>query len=130
MDENPSVQDYHIRVKRITRNSMYIGVALFIGILTPLRTVFTGLILGLTISLFNFRFTAKKVNRLGELASTIVQSKKKRPLFFGFATRTATSILAVMLVFRYPQYFHLFSTLIGLFIVQAVAVFDGLKHKW
>jgi len=125
--DNSSVDNYKHRILRIIRYTLFIIVLFLIGILTPYARVFLGLVLGTTVSLINVTYTAWKVNQIGQFAANSQNNtSSKKPLFSGMITRFATSILAIMVVYQYPDYIQLFSTIIGLFIAQIVMIVDGI----
>ena len=125
--DNSSIDNYKQRILRITRYTLVIISLFLIGILTPYASVFLGLALGTAVSLLNVIYMAWKVNEIGKLAvNALNNTSRRKPMFSGMATRFATSILAIMLVYQYPDHIQLFSTIIGLFIAQIVMVVDGI----
>lgn len=125
--EVQSVKVFKNIVKHIILiTAITIGVFL-IGSFTPYSPIFLGLALGTFVSLINTLLIAWKTNKIGEIISNTNIHNKKRFVSSGMLTRMATSILAVMLVFEYPQHINLFSTLIGLVIVQIISVVVGIR---
>lgn len=126
--EDRSMELYRQRVKRIKRFSLIVLIFFALGMLTPFSSHFAGLFLGTFVSLFNSLLLARKVDKLGEYAADFEIHNKKRPLFSGMITRFSTSVIAIMIVYNFPQHIHLFSTLIGLFVTQIIIVADGIRH--
>ncbi|MFV9510404.1 ATP synthase subunit I [Tepidibacillus sp. LV47] len=124
-----SMDDFKQRILRIVRYTLYLlSIFIIATLITPYSAIFLGLSLGTFVSLFNMIYTAWKVNKIGEFAVNAKHQLRKKPLFSGMTTRFATSILAVMLVYQYPENIRLFSTLIGLFVAQFITIVDGIIH--
>ncbi|TCS83410.1 ATP synthase subunit I [Tepidibacillus fermentans] len=121
-----SMDDFKQRILRIIRYTLFLLSFFIIGMLTPYSKMFSGLALGTFVSLLNTIYTAWKVNKIGEFAVSAKNHLRRRPHFSGMLTRFANSILAVMLVYQYPQHIHLISTLFGLFVTQIVTIVDGI----
>ncbi|OEF99834.1 hypothetical protein BHF71_01275 [Vulcanibacillus modesticaldus] len=121
------MKEYKLQVKRIFFYTVSVFLVMMIGTLTPFSFIFKGLALGTFISLLNVMYTAYKVNKIGELVLVKDANNRRRYISSGMSTRMATSLLAVMVVYKYPQQFNLFSTLIGLFVAQIISVVDGIK---
>jgi len=129
MHDQQSLREYKERVLRVIRYSSVTILLFSIGIISPYRSFFLGLTLGVIVSMINYAYTAWKVNRIGEIAiQTSKHKQKRRFITAGMSTRMATSLLAAMAAFNYPDLFYLFSTLFGLFVVQIIAVVDGIIH--
>ncbi|MFT9486086.1 MAG: ATP synthase subunit I [Tepidibacillus sp.] len=126
---HPSMSDFKARIIRIVRYTLILLSLFMIGVITPYSAIFLGLALGLAVGLLNLLHTAWKVNRIGEMAIKVKAQTRKRPMFVGMFTRFATSILAIMLVFQYPEQLHLVSTVIGLFLIQIVTIVDGIINS-
>ncbi len=124
-----SMKEYKQMILRIIRYTSILIVIFLAGIITPYSSVFLGLALGTSVGLFNFLITVWKVNQIGEIAANTGKSNKGKPVFSGMATRFSLAILAVMLVYKFPHYVNLISTIIGLFITQIIIVVDNLKHN-
>jgi len=106
-----------------------IVIAIFLfGIITPYSSVFLGLALGTFVGLINFILMVRMVNRIGEIAANTDKNKSKKPVFSGMTTRFATAVLAVMIVYKFPELFNLISTLFGLLIVQIISIVDGVRN--
>ncbi|MBP3039900.1 ATP synthase subunit I [Bacillaceae bacterium Marseille-Q3522] len=115
-----------VDVKEIyTRIRKYLFYLLAIFVLgwgfTRYQTIFLGLILGTSISFFNFWLLAKKVDKFGKKLK-----KGKKIYSLGSISRMATAIFAVFIAMEYPQSVHLLSVVIGLMIVYAVIMIDLL----
>ncbi|HWO78108.1 MAG TPA: ATP synthase subunit I [Bacillus sp. (in: firmicutes)] len=91
---------------------------------TPYQTVFAGLVLGTTLSLFNFWTLVKKTIRFGE---AVAQGQKAKGL--GMLVRLATAALAVTIAMRYPEFFDLISVIIGLMTFYIVIMIDLLLQS-
>ncbi|HWO98606.1 MAG TPA: ATP synthase subunit I [Bacillus sp. (in: firmicutes)] len=103
------------------RSYMFFILALFVigwGF-TPYHSVFLGLVLGTSLSLYNLWVLAKKQKQLGQ---AIVEGKKIKS--FGTFTRFAVAILAVMIAMEYPHIFHLTSVILGLMTSYIVIIID------
>lgn len=126
--EDHSIELYRQRVKRIMRFSLMVLIFFALGMLTPFSSYFAGLFLGTIVSLFNSLLLARKVDKLGEYAADAEIHNKKKPFFSGMITRFSASVIAIMIVYHFPQHIHLISTIIGLFVTQIIIVVDGIRH--
>ena len=122
--------DYKKRVARIGRASLIILGLFVLGALTPYTTIFLGLALGASVSIFNFFVMARRINKIGELAANTDLHSSKRPVFSGILTRFSVVILAVMLASKYPEYINIFSMISGLFVTQAIVIVDSIKNRF
>ncbi|MBS4200698.1 ATP synthase subunit I [Bacillus sp. FJAT-49732] len=86
---------------------------------TSYKTIFMGLILGTSVSLFNHWNLVRKTTLFGEAASS---GKKMRS--FGTMIRMCSAILAVFIAGKYPNLFDLISVLIGIMTAHAVIIID------
>lgn len=123
-----SIRDYKLKVIRITKYTFILLFIYLIGVFTPYSSIFSGLLIGTSASLINTIYTAWKVNKIGELAAKTSEHGKTKYASTGMATRTAFSVLIIIIVLQYPQYFNLYSTLIGLFTTQVISVLDSIRH--
>lgn len=123
-----SLEEYNRRIKRIHRFANRLLIIFAIGITTPLSGIFFGLTLGTFIGLINFLITVNRINKIGEIAVNSSAGRSK-PVFSGMLIRFALAILAIMIAYKNPQYFNLFSTIFGLLIVQIIAIVDGIFNK-
>lgn len=124
-----TVNGYKQRVIRISKYTAILLIIFLVGVFTPLSNIFLGLLVGTTVSLINTVFTAWKINIIGGIAAT-ASSHDNRRASAGMLTRIALSVLAIMVAMEYPDYFNIYSTLIGLFIVQVITVVDGIIYKF
>lgn len=122
-----SLENYQKKIIRITKYTLVLELLFTIGLITPYSTIFLGLMLGTAVSLINSLYAAWKINRIGELAAKTKENNKIKYSSTGMLSRMALSVLAVLLVLEYPQYFNLYSTLIGLFITQIISVVDSIR---
>ncbi|MET3699010.1 ATP synthase protein I [Bacillus oleivorans] len=110
------------------RGSKYILFLLSFYVLgwgfTPYQTIFAGLVLGTTLSLFNFWILVRKTIRFGE---AVVQGQKAKGL--GMLLRLATAALAVTIALRYPEVFDLITVIIGLMTFYIVIMIDLLLQS-
>ncbi|WP_243387238.1 ATP synthase subunit I [Bacillus kexueae] len=86
---------------------------------TPYPTIFLGLILGTSFSLYNLWLLIRKSNQFN---SRISEGKAARSL--GTISRMAAAGLAVLIALRFPEYFHFISVIIGLMTMYVVIMID------
>lgn len=86
---------------------------------TDYQSVFLGLILGTTVSLYNLWVMVRKHDQFD---SSIQQGKKVRSL--GTASRMASAGLVVLISMQFPDYFHLVSSILGLMTIYIVIMID------
>ncbi|AGK56033.1 ATP synthase subunit I [Bacillus sp. 1NLA3E] len=86
---------------------------------TSYKSVFLGLILGTSLSLYNLWMMARKSDKFGD---AVLQGKKVRSL--GSFSRMATAALAVMISLKFPDSFHLISVVLGLMTSYIVIMID------
>jgi ATP synthase protein I len=86
---------------------------------TPYQSVFLGLVLGTSLSLFNLWLMVRKTDKFGD---AVLQGKKVRSL--GSFSRMATAALAVIIALKYPDSFHLISVVLGLMTSYLVIMID------
>ncbi|MFE8698065.1 ATP synthase subunit I [Cytobacillus sp. FJAT-53684] len=105
------------------RQRKYIFLLLSIYVLgwgfTSYQSIFLGLILGTSLSLFNLWLIVRKTQRFGD---AVVRGEKVRSL--GTITRMASALLAVMLALEYPKELHLVSVVFGLMTSYIVIMID------
>ncbi|MGJ7920746.1 ATP synthase subunit I [Neobacillus sp. LXY-4] len=106
-----------------TRQRKYIFFLLSLYVLgwgfTPYQSVFLGLVLGTSLSLFNLWLMVRKTDKFGD---AVLQGKKVRSL--GSFSRMATAALAVMIALKYPDSLHLISVVLGLMTSYIVIMID------
>lgn len=120
---------YKIKVTRIIRYTFIILFIFLLGVFTPYYQFFAGLLIGGAVSLLNTYYTARKINRMGEIASQLGEDFQGRYMSTGMSTRVATSVLIVLLAMKFPEYFNLYTTIFGLFIAQLISVVDSIIYK-
>lgn len=130
MKDQTDILEYKLRVVRIIRYSLIVISVFILGGLIAYQDIFFGLALGTSVSTINLLITANKVNKIGEIAANKNLHTTPRPIFTGMLSRFALAILAIMFAIEFPQYFNFISTLLGLFVAQAIAVIDGIKHRF
>lgn len=86
---------------------------------TSYQSVFAGLIIGTSLSLFNLWLLARKMNNFGD---SVLQGKKVRSL--GSLSRLATGALAVIIAMEYPDRINLIFTVLGLMTSYIVIMID------
>jgi len=123
------LMNYKIKVARIKRYTFILLFIFLIGVFTPYYQVFAGLVIGGAVSLINMLYTARKVDKLGEVAVKIGEDEKPRYASTGMLTRIALSVLVVLVAMQFPEYFNIYSTIIGLFVAQLVTVVDSILEK-
>lgn len=110
------------------RHCKYILYLLSIYVLgwgfTEYKSIFMGLILGTSVSLFNHWYLARKTNRFSEAVTS-----GKKVYSIGTLVRMATVILAVYIAGKFPQYFHLVSVILGVMTAYAVIIIDFIFQK-
>ena len=92
---------------------------------TDHQQIFAGLILGTALSLFNLWLMVRKTDQFGE---AVTQGKEVRSL--GSFNRMATAALAVIIVLKYPDHFHLISMVLGLMTSYIVIMIDFFKQTF
>lgn len=91
---------------------------------TAHQSIFLGLILGTSLSLFNLWLMARKINTFGQAAA---EGRTVRSL--GSFSRLASAALAIVITMRYPEQFHLISVVIGLMTSYIVIMIDFFIHN-
>ncbi|WP_045518705.1 ATP synthase subunit I [Neobacillus niacini] len=92
---------------------------------TAQQSIFLGLILGTSLSLFNLWLMARKIDKFGQ---AVAEGRRVRSL--GSFSRMATGALAIVITMRYPEQFHLISVVIGLMTSYIVIMIDFFTHKF
>ncbi len=91
---------------------------------TAHQSIFLGLILGTSLSLFNLWLMARKIDKFGQAAA---EGRPVRSL--GSFSRMATGALAIVITLKYPDQFHLISVVIGLMTSYIVIMIDFFMHN-
>ena len=91
---------------------------------TSYQSIFLGLILGTSLSLFNLWLMARKIDKFGQAAA---EGRTVRSL--GSFSRMATGALAIVITLKYPNQFHLISVVIGLMTSYIVIMIDFFMHN-
>lgn len=86
---------------------------------TSYQSIFLGLILGTSLSMFNLWLLVRKNEQFG---NAVMQGKKVRSL--GSFSRMATAALAVVIALKYPETFHFISVVLGLMTIYIVVMID------
>lgn len=105
------------------RQRKYIFFLLSIYVLgwgfTSHQSIFLGLILGTSLSLFNLWLIVRKTERLGE---SVAKGGSVRSL--GTVSRMASAVFAAMIALKYPEELHLISVVLGLMTSYIVIMID------
>ncbi|WML41649.1 ATP synthase subunit I [Neobacillus sp. OS1-2] len=86
---------------------------------TSYQSIFLGLVVGTSLSLFNLWLMVRKMNQFD---NAVTQGKKVRSL--GSFSRFASAALAVIIAMRFPEHLHLISVVIGLMTSYIVIMID------
>ena len=117
--------EYKLIFKRSSKYTLYLLAIYVLGWgFTSYQGVFLGLVLGTSLSLFNLWLL---VNRMDRFNKAMKAGRTARSL--GFFSRVATAVLAVLVAMEYPEYFHLFSVIIGLMTTYLVIMIDYFIQK-
>ncbi|WP_243291972.1 ATP synthase subunit I [Bacillus sp. FJAT-47783] len=87
--------------------------------LTSYQTIFLGLILGTSFSLYNLWLLIRKSKQFRDKMN---EGRAARSL--GTISRMAAAGLAVLISLRFPEYFHFISVIIGLMTMYVVIMID------
>jgi ATP synthase protein I len=114
-------------LKTIMRFALFfLSICLLIWVLSvPLRPYVAGLILGASVSLFNVYLLKRRIEIITQYS--LQNEGKKAGL--GFLARICSALLAVMISIKYPEQFHLVTTIIGLFLMQFFMLLIGILSK-
>ncbi|MDV2583468.1 ATP synthase subunit I [Alkalibacillus haloalkaliphilus] len=111
----------------VNRQRMWMLFLLAISVLgwgfTDYVAIFAGLILGQVVGFFNLYLLQKKINVVGEKAANNQAAKS-----LGALSRFAGAILLVVVVLRFPEYFHLIAAIVGLMTPYIVIMIDFIFH--
>ncbi|WP_044896343.1 ATP synthase subunit I [Bacillus alveayuensis] len=90
---------------------------------TPYQTIFLGLILGTSFSLYNLWLLIRKSK---QFQKAMEEGRAARSI--GTISRMAAAGLAVLIALQFPEYFHLFSVVIGLMTMYVVIMIDYIFY--
>jgi ATP synthase protein I len=90
---------------------------------TPYQTIFLGLILGTSFSLYNLWLLIRKSK---QFQKAMEEGRAARSI--GTISRMAAAGLAVLIALKFPEYFHLFSVIIGLMTMYVVIMIDYIFY--
>lgn len=90
---------------------------------TPYQTIFLGLILGTSFSLYNLWLLIRKSK---QFQKAMEEGRAARSI--GTISRMAAAGLAVLIALQFPEYFHLFSVIIGLMTMYVVIMIDYIFY--
>lgn len=107
---------------RYRRYLLFLLAIYFLGLgITPYRSIFGGLIFGTTLSYLNLWLMVKKTEQLSEAV------KHGRKIYsIGTFSRMASVALAVLIAIKYPAYFHILGTILGVMTIYIVIMIDSL----
>ncbi|MEK3888509.1 ATP synthase subunit I [Bacillus sp. FSL K6-3431] len=91
---------------------------------TDYKSIFMGLILGTSVSLYNHWLLMRRTVRLGEAVA-----EGKRVYSLGTLMRMVAAIVAVYVAMKFPDVFHLISVIIGVVTVYAVIMIDFVVQQ-
>lgn len=111
--------EMHLMFRRYKKYILYLLALYVLGWgLTEYQSVFLGLILGTSISLYNLWVMVRKNKQFGQA----LEKGKKGSL--GTVARMASAIVAVFFALKYPHYFDLVSVVLGLMTMYIVIMID------
>jgi ATP synthase protein I len=112
--------EYDITFRRYVSLNLFALSIFVIGwALSPYDSVFLGLLLGGSGSLYNLWLMYRKTNKLGTAAA----NSQKQPSLGSFS-RLMTGGLAILIATRYPETFHLVSVVVGLMSSYIIIFID------
>ncbi|MDQ0226748.1 ATP synthase subunit I [Metabacillus niabensis] len=112
--------DMHLMFRRYRKYIFYLLAIYVLGWgFTEYQSVFLGLILGTSITLYNLWIMVRK-HRQFDLA--IKEGRKAGSL--GTTSRMAAAGVAVFFAIKFPDYFNLYSVIIGLMTMYVVIMID------
>jgi ATP synthase protein I len=117
------MNDFSTHLKQVQRVTIFFLSFCFLGwaLLPQYQSEFAGLIVGTTVSYFNSKYLAWKIEQLGQAAA----EKTNRKINLGFITRASMALIAVMASLKYAQ-IEFSTTLLGLFSVQLATLLLGI----
>lgn len=102
----------------------FIGVCLLGWFLTPYVHIFLGLKLGLIVGWFNYWLLMRRTQ-----AMTKALAENRNFYGIGTVARMGSVLLATIIATQLPEYFHVYSMLIGLGIAYAVIFLDFMLYS-
>lgn len=102
----------------------FIGVCLAGWFLTPYVHIFLGLKLGLIVGWFNYWLLMRRTQ-----AMTKALAENRNFYGIGTVARMGSVLLATIIATQLPEYFHVYSMLIGLGIAYAVIFLDFMLYS-
>lgn len=88
--------------------------------LTPFPEWFLGYLVGVIISFYNHWLLYRKVGKFTEAVAT-----GGRAYSLGTLSRMAAAVLGVLIAVRFPEYFNLYSVIIGIMTSYIVIIIDS-----
>lgn len=88
---------------------------------TSYKTVFAGLILGTCASFFNLWLLYRKT---WQLSNAIKEGKTVYSL--GSLSRLASAALVILIAIRFPEHFHIVSSIVGIVVAYIIILLDML----
>lgn len=102
----------------------FIGACLLGWFFTPYVHIFLGLKLGLIVGWFNYWLLMRRTHAMTKALA------ENRP-FYGMGTiaRIGSVILATIIATKLPEYFHIYSTLLGVGLVYVITFLDFIVYS-
>ena len=117
---NKKMPEINIVFKRQSKYMVYLMAVFVLGWgFTNYQTVFGGLLLGTSLSLYNLWLVNQKMKKFDQ---ALTEGRKVKSL--GTMTRFASAGLAVIVALEYPEQFHLISVVLGLMTAYLVIIID------
>ncbi|WP_099222568.1 ATP synthase subunit I [Listeria costaricensis] len=112
---------YHRHQKYLV---IFIGLCLLGWFFTPYVHIFLGLKLGLVVGWFNYWLLMRRTQAM-------TKALAENRTFYGMGTtaRMGSVLLATIIAVKLPDYFHLYSVMIGLGIAYAVIFLDFIVYS-
>ncbi|KKI89699.1 ATP synthase I [Bacillus sp. SA1-12] len=114
------MNDVHLMYRRYRSYIFYLLSFYVLGWgLTDYQSVFLGLILGTSISLYHLWIMVRKNVQFGR---ALKENRRIRSL--GTSSRFATAAIATLITLKFPEMFHLVSLIIGIMTIYIVIMID------
>lgn len=113
----------------------FIALCLVAAALLPShRAIAQGLILGSAVSCFNVLHMASRVGKITDAAEKVAGGTKlEKRVGIGFSLRLLTSVIAVMIPLKFPQYFNVIAVVGSLvfahFLLQILGMMFSIKEE-
>ncbi|WP_138495795.1 ATP synthase subunit I [Paenibacillus pinistramenti] len=109
----------------------FVAFCLFLSAVLPAqRPVMNGLVLGSVVSCLNVLYMARRIRLVAESAATAGKGRKRAGI--GFGVRLLTSVAAIMIALKFPQYFNQVAVIASLvfaqFLLQILGMIFAVKE--